>query len=118
MLNPIPPSRVVAATAMALLFLANSSVYAATVNWTNTTGGGWNTAANWNPNGVPGTNDTVVITNAGVTVSLNSATTVGGIILGTNGSGPVTLSLNNQTLALNGPLTVNTSGALPRATGG
>src|ERR1035441_5654548 len=111
MLNPIPPSRVVAATAMALLFLANSSVYAATVNWTNTTGGGWNTAANWNPNGVPGTNDTVVITNAGVTVSLNSATTVGGIILGTNGSGPVTLSLNNQTLALNGPLTVNPGGS-------
>src|ERR1035441_4841998 len=111
MFNPIPPSRVVAATAMALLFLANSSVYAATVNWTNTTGGGWNTAANWNPNGVPGTNDTVVITNAGVTVSLNSATTVGGIILGTNGSGPVTLSLNNQTLALNGPLTVNPGGS-------
>src|ERR1035438_1707448 len=111
MLNPIPPSRVVAATAMALLFLANSSVYAATVNWTNTTGGGWNTAANWNPNGVPGTNDTVVITNAGVTVLLNSATTVGAVVLGTNGPGTVTLSLNNQTLALNGPLTVNPSGS-------
>jgi hypothetical protein len=38
-------------------------------------------------------------------------TTVGGIILGTNGAGTVTLSLNGQTLALNGPLTVNPSGS-------
>jgi hypothetical protein len=96
---------------MVLLVVACSSARAATINWTNAASGGWNTAANWNPNGVPGTNDTAVITNAGVTVSLNSATTVGGIILGTNGPGTVTLALAGQTLALNGPLTVNPSGS-------
>ncbi len=84
---------------------------AATITWTNSGSGGWNTAANWNPNAVPGTNDTAVIANPGVTVTLNSATGVGGIILGTSGGSTVTLLLNNQTLALYGPLTVNSSGS-------
>ena len=100
-----------AAAALSLLFSADCSIHATTLNWTNTVGGGWNTAANWNPNGVPGASDTAVITNAGVTVSLNAATTVGAVILGTNGVGPVTLSLAGQTLALNGPLRVNPSGS-------
>src|SRR5216683_2238251 len=84
-----------------LLFLATllaliSRGHAATINWTNAASGGWNTAANWNPNSVPGAADTAIITNAGVTVSLNGATTVGAIILGTNGVGTVTLSLAGQ----------------------
>ena len=91
--------------------LASLAVQAATINWTNSASGVWNSAANWNPNTVPGATDTAVITNAGVTVSLNGTTTVGGIILGTNGAGPVTLSLAGQTLSLNGPLTVNASGS-------
>src|ERR1019366_7711707 len=93
------------------LAVGGSTVRSATVNWTNTTSGFFNTAANWNPNSVPGPTDTAIITNAGVTVTLNSATTVGAIILGTNGAGPVTLSLAGWTLALNGPLTVNPSGS-------
>src|ERR1035437_10001833 len=108
---PFTTHRVVAATAMATLVLASFSVRAATINWTNAASSGWNTAANWNPNGVPGTNDTAIITNAGVTVSLNGATTIGGVILGTNGAGTVTLALAGWTLALNGPLTVNPSGS-------
>ena len=36
---------------------------------------------------------------------------MGGIILGTNGTGTVTLSLAGQTLTLDGPLTVNPSGS-------
>jgi hypothetical protein len=84
---------------------------AATITWTNTASGGWNTAANWDPNTVPGASDAAIITNAGVTVSLNGATTVGAIVLGTNGVGTVTLSLAGQSLALNGPLTVNPSGS-------
>jgi hypothetical protein len=95
---------------LALLAIGNPA-HSATITWTNTASGGWNTAANWNPNTVPSTNDTAIITNAGVTVSLNGATTVGVIILGTNGAGMVTLSLAFQTLALNGPLTVNPSGS-------
>src|ERR1039457_5165088 len=111
MINPMLTYRAIAATAVALLFVASFSVRAATVNWTNATSGGWNVPTNWNPIGVPGATDTAIITNAGVTVSLNTATTIGAIILGTNGPGTVTLSLNNQTLALNGPLTVNPSGS-------
>src|ERR1039457_7052650 len=91
--------------------LVGLAAHAATITWTNSASGGWNTAANWNPNTVPGTNDTAVIANAGVTVSLNGATGVGGISLGTGGGGTVTLSLNSQTLALYGPLTVNPSGS-------
>jgi len=90
--------------------MAGFVAHAATINWTNTTSGGWNTAANWNPNTVPGATEAAVISLAGVTVSLNSDTTVGAIILGTSGAG-TTLSLNGQTLSLNGPLTVNPSGS-------
>src|ERR1035441_2479435 len=111
MKNVFPTHRVVAAASVAFLVVASFSVRAATINWTNAASGGWNTAANWNPNTVPGATDTAVITNAGVTVSLNGATTVGAIILGTNGAGTVTLSLAGWTLALNGPLTVNPSGS-------
>src|ERR1017187_3832407 len=94
----------VATMAVAFIFVAGFRTEAATITWTNTASGGWNAAANWNPNQVPGTNDTVIITNAGVTVSLNGATGAGAIILGTNGAGTVTLSLVGQTLTLNGPL--------------
>src|ERR1035438_3223196 len=95
----------------ALLFLTGICARAAIYNWTNTASGGWNTATNWNPNAVPGTNDTAIIANAGVTVLLNGTTGVGGISLGSGSGGTVTLSLNNQTLTLYGPLTVNPSGS-------
>ncbi len=91
--------------------LGRNVAHSATIIWTNSASGGWNNAANWNPNAVPGAGDTAIITNAGVAVSLNGATTVGAIILGTSGAGTVTLALNNQTLILNGPLTVNPSGS-------
>ena len=35
--------------------------YTATITWTNTAGGDWGVAANWYPNQVPGSADTVVI---------------------------------------------------------
>ena len=101
----------IATVAVALLLTANFRAEAATITWTNTVSGGWNTAANWNSNSVPGPSDTAIITNAGVTVTLDISPTVGGIILGTNGAGTVTLSLAGQTLTLNGPLTVNPSGS-------
>ena len=109
--NQLSQFGTVVAAVITLLSAADSSMQAATFNWTNTVSGGWSTAANWNPNGVPGASDTALITNAGVTVTLNAATTVGAVILGTNGGGPVTLSLAGQTLSLNGPLTVNPSGS-------
>jgi hypothetical protein len=99
------------AALVVLLFTGGFSLHAVTINWTNTASGNWNTAVNWDPNSPPGTNDTAVITNAGVTVFLNSSTTVGGITLGTFGAGTTALSLNGQTLILNGPLTVYPSGS-------
>ena len=99
------------ATALGCVALAGRLAEAATINWTNTASGNWGNAANWNPNQVPGATDTAIITTAGVTVTLDISPTVGGIILGMNGAGTVTLSLNNQTLTLNGPLTVNPSGS-------
>ena len=110
--------RFVAFTLTAWVFLTGICVQATTYIWTNTTSGGWGAATNWSPNSVPGSTDTAIITNAGVTVSLNSATTVGAIILGNNGGGTVTLTLAGQTLGLNGPLTVNPSGSFTVNSGG
>src|ERR1039458_6782581 len=101
----------VAAMTVTFILTAGFRAEAASITWTNTVSGGWNTAANWNPNTVPGASDTAIITNAGVTVTLDISPTVGGIILGTNGAGTVTLSLAGQTLMLDGPLTVNPSGS-------
>jgi hypothetical protein len=101
----------VSAVVSLLLAFGSHSAHTATLNWTNTASGVWNTATNWSPNAAPGPGDTAIITIPGVTVSLNSGTTVGGIILGTNGAGTVTLSLAGQTLVVNGPLTVNPSGS-------
>jgi hypothetical protein len=106
-----PVILLLASFTIAFLWLAGFQTEAATIIWTNTLSGSWNTAANWNPNSVPGLNDNAIITNAGVTVSLNGSTTVGAIILGTNGAGTVTLALAGQTLGLNGPLTVNPNGS-------
>ena len=96
--------------------VAGFTAHAATVNWTNTASGSWNTAANWNPNNVPGPADTAVITNAGVTVSLNSDTTVGAIMLGANGSGAVTLNWTGGVLA--GSMTVATNSSFDIGFGG
>ena len=85
------------ATAMGCVALAGRLAEGATINWTNTASGNWGNTANWNPNTVPGATDTAIITNAGVTVTLDISPKVGGIILGTNGTGTVTLSLAGQT---------------------
>jgi len=111
MKNPFSRLRGIATTAMALLLLANASAHATSYNWTNAASGNWNTAANWNPNGVPGANDSAAITNLGVTVNLNSGTTVAGLNVGGFFVGTTTLSLNGQTLALNGPMSVYPSGS-------
>ncbi|MEI9865945.1 MAG: hypothetical protein WDN00_15615 [Limisphaerales bacterium] len=101
-----------AIVAAAFLLTAGFETKAANILvWTNIASGGWNTAANWSPNAVPGASDTVIITNSGVTVSLNDSTTVSAITLGTNGVPSVTLSLAGNTLTMNGPLTVNPSGS-------
>ena len=46
-------------------FLTAYSVNAAILSWTNTAGGSWHVAANWFPNGIPGSGDTALVTNTG-----------------------------------------------------
>ncbi|MGA2247542.1 MAG: hypothetical protein ABSH48_21360 [Verrucomicrobiota bacterium] len=105
----IPRRSIPATSAIYCIIFACSLTQAATITWTNAAGG-WNTAINWSPNAVPGSNDTAVIPQG--VVSLNSATTAGGIVLGTNGPGATSLSLDGFALSLNGPITVHPSASL------
>jgi hypothetical protein len=109
---PIWPCRAIAVSAVASFFVASFSVRAATINWTNSAGGGWSTAANWNPNGVPGTNDTAIITNAGnYSVTLDVNPTVVGLELGaSSGSTTQSFFMGGRTLTVNGPIQVNSQG--------
>lgn len=85
---------------------------AAVITWTNSGNGNWSVAANWNPNQVPTTNDTVVIANSGTyTATLNVDATISGLFVGGE-SGTQTLSLAGQTLTLNGSGTVGPRGVL------
>src|SRR5437899_1377385 len=49
----------------ASFFIPTRISCAAVITWTNTAGGNWNVPANWNPNQVPGSNDTANVTVAG-----------------------------------------------------
>ena len=93
--------------------MAGFRAEAANITWTNTASGNWNVAANWNPNQVPSPNDTAIITNNSVTVTLNISPTVSGITLGANAgcgtNGPI-LFMNGQTLTLDGPLVMGACG--------
>ncbi len=103
----------VATAAVAFFLMAGFRAEAANITWTNTASGNWNVAANWNPNQVPSPNDTAIITNNSVTVTLNISPTVSGITLGANAgcgtNGPI-LFMNGQTLTLDGPLVMGACG--------
>src|ERR1035438_3803884 len=103
---PIRPCRAIAVSAVASFLVASLSVRAATINWTNAASGGWNTATNWNPNSVPSTNDTAVITNAGnYSVTLDVSPTVAGLNLGaSSGSTTQSFFMGGRTLTVNGPI--------------
>jgi len=68
---------------------------ACTDTWTNTSGGSWDTAANWN-HGVPTSTDTVCITAAGSysVIVGNETITVANLTVGASGSTP-TLAIGN-----------------------
>lgn len=114
-----------------MLWLQIAAVPAATITWINTSGGAWQTAANWSPAQVPVSADTVLITTPGTyTITLANNVTVSQLTLGA-ASGSQTLSLANQTLdtttagiilgngvlqmsggALKGNMTIETGGLL------
>ena len=104
--------------------------WSAQLVWTNTAGGNWTAAANWEPNVVPAAVDTAVITNAGTyTVTSSATVTITGLTLGdTNATGTPkllitagTFTVTNTSVASNGVIflsagTVTTAG--PATIGG
>jgi hypothetical protein len=93
------------------LLVACGKSSAAGIVWTNTAGGNWNAATNWNPNQLPGVSDTAIITNDGTyTVTVNISPTIASLVLGGN-SGTQTASQASG--SLNVTLgTINNSGLL------
>lgn len=79
-----------------------SSAFGATKTWIGGSGS-WNSAANWSPSGVPGSNDAIII--ASGSPSFTSTT------LTINSSGSITLS-NNATLTVTGNISINGDGTL------
>ncbi|HEX3623978.1 MAG TPA: hypothetical protein VH280_00985, partial [Verrucomicrobiae bacterium] len=87
---------------LSLASLAGTTTSTATsISWINTSGGNWNVAANWSPSQVPGSSDTVWITNNGTyTVTVSDNETAGTISLGgTSGTQTLNLSGGNFTLS-------------------
>ena len=97
---------------LTLLVITSRTAHAATIAWTNTSGGNWSVAANWNPNQTPGAGDTADITNNGTyTVTLDVSATVGGLILG-GASGTQILTNSGSTMTLTNASIVKTNGNL------
>ncbi|HMI78376.1 MAG TPA: hypothetical protein VK484_06255, partial [Ferruginibacter sp.] len=98
---------------IANLFFISATFSQVTKTWVPTTGGLWTTAGNWNPSGVPGTNDSVVIatnqtnpitavgTADGQVVSVRALTINGNCNLQSNAG-----SANMSTINITGTLTV------------
>ncbi|MBI5387030.1 MAG: hypothetical protein HZA90_20340 [Verrucomicrobia bacterium] len=95
---------------LSLVVAAALSSHAGIVTWTNTSGGNWNTSANWTPAGPPGAADTAVITNDGTyTVTISADAAVTGITLG-GSTGTQTLAPASVTITVNGPLSIRSHG--------
>ena len=90
---------------------------AATLLWTNTSGGNWFVAANWSPNGVPGLSDTANITNNGTYTVMIATGTVAVAAYNLGGvSGTQTLAMQTaNSVTANG--TVRANGILDMSSG-
>src|SRR6266481_1273497 len=96
-----------------LWLFVSGTAQGATLNWTNTAGGNWNAATNWDPNQVPGVGDTAIITNAGnyaVSVDGNFYS-VSNVALG-GGAGGQVLVLSGSQFNCSGTITVGSGGLL------
>jgi len=75
-------------TLLLIILAVNRIAHSAVINWTNTLGGNWSVAANWNPNQVPGSSDTANITTSGsYAVTLDVSANVNSLVIGGAGSG-------------------------------
>lgn len=89
-------------TALLLTIFSSTILFAGNYSWTGTTNTDWATGTNWNPNGVPGSNDTVTITNQTNNPVLAANTTIKQMTM-TSG----TLSCNSFTLTVTATATFN-----------
>jgi hypothetical protein len=89
-----------------LLGVAGRSAWATAITWTNTAGGNWSAASNWEPNQVPTAGDDASIVADGIyTVTVDTAATFNTLTVGGN-SGVQTVSS-----AVGTSLTIGTSAA-------
>ena len=106
--------------ALLSLLATGQIAYSATIVWTNTLGGNWSVAANWNPNQVPGSADTAQITTSGnYTVTNDQNSTVTSFTVG-GSTGSQTLQVANGTVltSASSSSTINANGSLTVASGG
>ncbi len=104
--------RIVNPFSVAVLFalLSVRISFGATINWTNTAGGDWNVAANWDPNQTPGPTDTAQITNPGTYAVTNSGVASANILTLGGATGTQTLVLSGGSLTLGTPSTGSAQG--------
>ena len=92
---------------LCLLFLLMGivSVSGVTKTWSGTSDSNWNTPANWNPSGVPGTSDDVTIPD-GKNVTVNTAAVCASFtISGGSNSNTITIS-SGQSIAVSGAVSI------------
>ena len=90
-----------------LMLCAAVTVSAVNKDFDGPVGGDWDTAANWNPDGVPGTGDNVFVmaySGAAKTIALSATPTpdtVNEVVLAREGNGTVTVNQSGGTLNIN-----------------
>jgi hypothetical protein len=90
--------------AVLLAALSFTNARAATISWTNTAGGLWGLAANWDPNIVPRSFDSAAITaNGTYTITIDTNVNVASLTLGA-ASGAQTLTNFNQNMTITNAL--------------
>src|SRR5579883_2880918 len=105
------------ASILVAVLLSAVANHAATINWTNTSGGNWSAPANWSPNALPGASDDVVIAaNGTYTVVADVSSTISTLTVG-GSTGQQTLNVAGGTLTINGAGTISSNGALAITTG-
>jgi hypothetical protein len=113
----VTPLRTVLLAVLAAMATTGRS---STFVWTNTLGGNWSVALDWDPHGVPGALDIAKITTSGGYIVTNDQnTTVGGLILGSGVTGlQYFLVPPGKSLTATGTITVNGNGSVTVASGG
>ncbi len=115
-------TKAILAALLAVLTLTLSPARAATISWTNTSGGNWNNTNNWSPNQVPTASNDVFITQAGtytviVNTSVTNASLTAGATSGTQSVSVVSLLTLNGTSIFSNRAVLNLAGGNLRGSG-